>query len=90
MSRLIKISLLTAALTLVTNLAFADQLAGGEGLYGPTNDKVVTFTGFIVIGFFVLLITILSIIQAQLEKRKEAKIEAEKRRRKRAQWHGGW
>ena len=37
-------------------LAFAEGHDGGEGLYGPADDKVVTNTGFILIAGFPLLI----------------------------------
>jgi hypothetical protein len=43
---------------------------GGEGLYGKTNDKVITNFGFGLMIGFVLLVTVLSVIQARLEKRK--------------------
>ena len=45
----------------------------GVGLMGPTTDKTVTFFCFGVIGFFALLPIVLSLIQARLEKRKEAR-----------------
>jgi hypothetical protein len=48
--------------------AFADQ---GVGLAGPTTDKTVTFFCFGVMGFFVLLVVGLSLLQGRLEKRKE-------------------
>jgi hypothetical protein len=48
--------------------AFADQ---GVGLAGPTTDKTVTFFCFGVMGFFVLLVVCLSLVQGRLEKRKE-------------------
>ena len=43
----------------------------GVGLAGPTTDKTVTFFCFGVIGFFAILVIVLSLIQARLEKRKE-------------------
>ena len=46
---------------------------GGEGLYGKANDKVVTNFGYALIIFFVLLVTILSIGQHLLERRKQSK-----------------
>jgi hypothetical protein len=48
--------------------AFAEQ---GVGLAGPTTDKTVTFFCFGVMGFFVLLVVGLSLLQGRLEKRKE-------------------
>ena len=63
---------------------------GGEGLYGETNDKVVTNAGFIVIGFFPLFILVMSLLQWRLDKRKYARKAAAKRRAGAAEWHGGW
>ncbi len=62
----------------------------GEGLYGETDDKVVTNAGFILIAAFPLLILILSLLQWRLDKRKEERKKAEKLRQARAQWRGGW
>jgi hypothetical protein len=62
----------------------------GEGLYGETDDKVVTNAGFILIAAFPLLVLFLSLLQWRLDKRKEARKKAEKLRKGRAQWRGGW
>jgi hypothetical protein len=43
----------------------------GVGLGGPTTDKTVTFFCFGVIGFFAVLVIVLSIVQGRLEARKE-------------------
>jgi hypothetical protein len=48
--------------------ALADN---GVGLAGPTDDKTVTFFCFGVMGFFAVLVIVLSLIQGRLEKRKE-------------------
>jgi tellurite resistance protein TehA-like permease len=45
--------------------------ADGVGLYGRTDDKVVTFFAFGVIAFFAILVIVLSMIQIRLENRKE-------------------
>jgi len=45
--------------------------ADGVGLYGRTDDKVVTMFMFGVIIFFALLVITLSLIQIRLEGRKE-------------------
>jgi hypothetical protein len=63
---------------------------GGQGTYGEVNDKVTTNAGFIVIGFFPLFILVMSLLQWRLEKRKEARKLAAKRRAAAAEWHGGW
>jgi hypothetical protein len=46
---------------------------GGEGLYGKTDDKVITNAGFILIIGFTLLVTSLSVAQYLLERRKTRK-----------------
>jgi putative copper export protein len=66
----------TVALTglaLISLLALAPvaMAADGEGLYGRTNDKVITFFCFGVIAFFATLVIVLSIVQHRLESRKE-------------------
>jgi hypothetical protein len=68
-SRLISI----AAAALASSLVFAPvALAGdGVGLWGETDDKVITFFAFGVMAFFAILVTVLSLIQIRLETRKE-------------------
>ncbi len=63
--------LATPALVSLLALAPAAMAADGEGLYGRTNDKVITFFSFGVIFFFAALVIILSIVQHRLENRKE-------------------
>jgi hypothetical protein len=62
-----------AALALVSLLALTPAAIGadGEGLYGRTDDKVITFFSFGVIAFFTILVIVGSIIQHRLETRKE-------------------
>jgi hypothetical protein len=63
-----------ASLTLSLGLAapaMADR--GGEGLYGKYDDKVITNFGFGLMIFFVVLVTVLSVGQAMLERRKRSK-----------------
>jgi hypothetical protein len=68
-ARLLTLALLAfATLALGAPGAFA---ADGVGLWGPTDDKVVTYFGFAVIIFFAVLVTVLSLIQIRLESRKE-------------------
>jgi putative copper export protein len=57
-----------SALLLAAPIALADN---GTGLAGPTTDKTITFFCFGVIGFFAILVIVLSLIQGRLEKRKE-------------------
>ena len=46
---------------------------GGEGLYGKTDDKVITNFGFGLMIFFTLLVAMLSLGQYLLERRKRSK-----------------
>ena len=55
-----------------------------------TNDKVITNAGFVLIAGFPLLISLLSLLQWRLDKRKERRKAAEKARRARADRRGGW
>ncbi len=59
----------------------------GEGLYGETNDRVITNAGFILIVFFPLFIFLVSLLQWQLEKRKDRRKAAAKAA---AKAQGGW
>jgi hypothetical protein len=43
----------------------------GIGLAGPTDDKTVTFFCFGVMGFFVILVVGLSLLQGHLDRRKQ-------------------
>jgi hypothetical protein len=52
-------------------LAPAAFAGDGVGLWGRTDDKVVTYWGFGVIIFFAVLVTVLSLIQIRLESRKD-------------------
>ncbi|HSJ17543.1 MAG TPA: hypothetical protein VK920_05585 [Solirubrobacterales bacterium] len=65
---LLLIALAAVALLVAAPAALA---ADGEGLYGRTDDKVITYFAFGVIGFFAVLVIVLSLIQIRLEGRKE-------------------
>ena len=77
---------------LVLALTAPAALAGdeGQGLWGETDDKVVTGAGFVLIAFFPLFVALMSAIQWRLEKRKEQHRKAELARRSRPEWRGGW
>ena len=60
-----------AAMCVVGAFAPSALAADGVGLWGPTDDKVVTYFGFGTIVFFAVLVTVLSLIQTRLENRKE-------------------
>ena len=83
-------SLLSYALLLALLAPAALAHDGGEGLWGETNDKVITNAGFILIAFFPLFIFTMSMIQWRLEKRKDARKAAAKARTARADVRGGW
>ena len=53
----------------------------GEGLLGETDDKMVTFISLGVLLFFVFVITVGTLIQSALERRKDAKNAARMRQR---------
>jgi hypothetical protein len=87
--RALKTSLLALALLAATAPA-ALAHDGGEGLWGETNDKVITNAGFILIAFFPLFILFASLLQWRLEKRKSERLKAAKARKARADVRGGW
>jgi hypothetical protein len=88
-----RLAVLLAASSLVLLVLAPAALAhdGGEGWYGPADDKVVTNAGFILIAFFPLFIFVMSMIQWRLDKRKENRKKAHKALAgdERA-WRGGW
>ena len=93
MRRSLQTALLSLALLAVTApVALASEVGhdGGEGLWGETNDKVITNAGFFLIAFFPLFVLGMSLIQHSLDKRKERRKAAEKARRARADLRGGW
>ena len=59
---------------------------GGEGTYGPADDKVVTNAGFLLIAFFPALIFVMSMLQRALDKRKERRKAAHRK----IDVNGGW
>ena len=72
-----------AAFCLFFLVAAAAALAGtdGQGLIGETDDKQVTFISLGVLLFFVAVVTIGTIIQSSLERRKDEKLAARSRQR---------
>jgi hypothetical protein len=53
----------------------------GEGLYGETDDRIITFFSLGVVAFFAVLVVVLSALQARLDRRKEERKAAELRKR---------
>jgi hypothetical protein len=87
----LRTALLTiTVLALTAPVALASDHDGGEGLWGETNDKVITNAGFILIAFFPLFIFTMSFLQATLDKRKDRRKAAAKARQARADQRGGW
>jgi hypothetical protein len=64
------VSFLLAGLLVLELAVPALEAEGGEGVYGKTDDKVITNFGFGLIVFFTLLVVGLSTVQHLLEKRK--------------------
>ena len=83
-------SLTVLCLALSAPAAFAGAHDGGEGLWGETNDKVITNAGFVILAFVPLFVLTMSLIQHKLDKRKDARKQAEKARKARADARGGW
>ena len=72
------IATFTAALLLAPSALAAD----GVGLYGRTDDKVVTYFAFGLMVFFTVIVIVFSLIQGRLDSRKErARAELERLRR---------
>lgn len=78
----------------VTLLVLApDALAkaySGEGWYGETSDRTITYAMYLVIIFFPTIIVLFSLIQWRLDRRKHARMAAARRRAASADWRGGW
>jgi hypothetical protein len=80
----------TAAIALLVLAPAALAHDGGEGWYGPADDKVVTNAGFILIVFFPLFVFLMSTLQGHLEKRKDRRKKAHKALAGDEQVRGGW
>ena len=63
------------ALGALLTLAPAAVAADGVGLYGRTDDKVITFFAFGVMVFFTVLVIGLSLIQNRLDRNKERRTQ---------------
>ncbi len=83
MSRARRLALL-AATSLLALLAFAPaaMAADGVGLWGRTDDKVITYFSFAVMAFFAIFVVVATVIQSRLESRRDrAREELERLRR---------
>jgi hypothetical protein len=63
---------------------------GGEGWFGETTDKGITYAMYLTIIFFPTIIVVFSLIQWRLDRRKHARMDATRRRAASADWRGGW
>jgi hypothetical protein len=84
------IAALTAVSLFVLVTAPAALASAGQGWYGETDDKSVTNAMFLVILFFPAVVTVFTLIQWRLDKRKHARMDAKKDRAASADWRGGW
>jgi hypothetical protein len=76
------LTLVCAASLALFSFAPSAFAADGVGLYGRTDDKVVTYFAFAVMAFFVIFVITASLIQMRLESRRErAEEELERLRR---------
>jgi hypothetical protein len=74
--------LATTAFMTIGSLVFASGAFAsdnGQGLYGETNDKVVSFVGLGLVVGFTLFVILASALQAALDRRKAEKKAAQKR-----------
>jgi hypothetical protein len=62
----------------------------GEGWYGETSDKTITYAMYLGIIFFPTIIVLFSLIQWRLDRRKHARLHAARHRAASADWRGGW
>jgi hypothetical protein len=69
------ISIVSLAVTALLALAPAAFAADGVGLYGRTDDKIITFFAFGVMAFFTILVIVLSLVQIRLDARKERRTQ---------------
>lgn len=84
---------LTAFVVVLLTLApsaLAAKATGGEGWYGETTDKTITYAMYLVIIFFPTIIILFSLIQWRLDRRKHARMAAARRRAASVDWRGGW
>jgi membrane protease YdiL (CAAX protease family) len=77
------------ALLVLAPAALARGYAG-EGWYGETSDRTITYAMYLVIIFFPMIIILFSLIQWRLDRRKHARLAAARRRAASADWRGGW
>lgn len=62
----------------------------GEGFYGETTDRTITYAMYLTIIFFPTIIILFSVLQWRLDRRKHARLAATRRRAASEDWRGGW
>jgi hypothetical protein len=77
--RLLAPILVLAAWLLPTATAYAGD--NGEGLWGETDDRIITFFSLGVVVFFTVFVILASWLQGALERRKEERKAVELRKR---------
>jgi hypothetical protein len=78
----LRVLAISLAATLVSLLLAASAMAeNGEGLYGETDDRVVTAFGLGLVLLFTLMVVVFSAIQNRGDKRKDEKKAAQARQR---------
>lgn len=80
----------TLAVTATTAMASNPKLDGGMGTLGENNDLQVTLFGFAVLVGITAFITVMSLLQWRLDKRKAARMAAAKARAATADKRLGW
>lgn len=88
--RTVLLGLWVAASALIAAPSALAITHGGQGIWGPTDAVTVTYTMFILIGFFPFIIVVFSLIQSWLDRRKHARVDAAAHRAQSADWKGGW
>jgi uncharacterized protein HemY len=86
----IPLALVSVAVLLLATAPVALAKNGGEGWYGETNDVNITNAMFGVILFFVAVVSIFSLLQWLLDRRRHARMDARKRAAAGADPRGGW
>ena len=77
------VALLALAILVVLAVAPQAMAADGVGLWGRTNDLVITLWAFGVMGFLTILVIVLSVFQIRADSRRErARAEIERAPRK--------
>ena len=89
-ARILSVALSALAASLLLAPAALATAHGGEGWYGESSDKTITYAMYLVIIFFPTLIIVFSLIQWRLDRRKHARIASTRRRAASADWRGGW